>query len=124
MNCQLLRSIIHRIAFETDVWAWQNQDISRDRLLGTTVLLVGSTSTTTCGSIETTNQDATSVQDQSYTIPCSHDAERTISVRLENNGQLTGGQIVMQIAEVTVLAIIVFKFKFTHNLSQSHTINI
>ena len=103
----LLRELKHkssrRIASKYDEWANDNHDFSRDRLLGTTVLLVGATSTTTCGSIDTTNQDATSVEDQTYTIPCSQDTEKTVSVRLED-ALGTGNQIVMQIAEVIVVA--------------------
>ena len=85
-----------------DDWAYTSQDVSRDRLLGTTVLLVGATGTTTCGSIDTTNQDATSVEDQTYTIPCSLDIEKTVSVRLED-AVGRGNHNVMQIAEVIVV---------------------
>ena len=76
------------------------------RLLGTTVSLIGATSTITCGTINSVNLGA-SVSDQTYTISCPATTEKTIAVLLSDNVMEESNdeghsQIAMNIAEVMI----------------------
>ena len=77
------------------------------RLLGTQVILIGPTTNTTCGTINSVNSNGTSVADQTYTVNCPGTAESTQAVLLYDNEiegttDLEAEELVMNIAEVRV----------------------
>ena len=79
----------------------------RNRLLGTVVSLIGATSTTTCGTINSVKPNGQSESDQTYTVSCPATTEKTIAVLISDNvmeetydkGQ---NRMVMNIAEVMI----------------------
>ena len=81
-----------------------------ERLLGTTISLIGSTTDTKqykCGTIDSVNPvEVNSVEAQTYTIDCPSTTEPTISVYLFDDeiasDDLTHNRLVMNIAEVRV----------------------
>ena len=87
------------------MFRWDNShQLVRDRLLGTTVSLIGATSNTTCGTIDSVS-DVRSVEAQTYTVSCPATTESTQAVFLyddvptfENNKWKN----VINIAEVMV----------------------
>ena len=86
-----------------------NQKIT-DRLLGTSVILIGQ-STTHCGTVTAVNPGSKTMERQRYTIPCP--AESITSVLLEDGTVAEGeDQIVMNIAEVLVFGIYMVPGKY------------
>ena len=86
-----------------------------NRLLGTVVSLIGTTSDTTCGTINSTNPNGLSVSDQTYTVSCPATTEKTIEVLLSDNvmeqtGDKTRNHMNMNIAEVMVYKVTSGKF--------------
>eukprot|EP00116_Pleurobrachia_bachei_P010218 sb/3470480/ len=78
-----------------------------NRLLGTKVSLIGATSTTTCGIINSVNSNGESVSDQTYTVSCPATTEKTNAVLLSDNVMEEThdkglNRLVMNIAEVMI----------------------
>ena len=79
-----------------------------NRLLGTQVILIGSTQNTTCGTITSVNPNGTSLSDQTYTVPCPSTEELTEAVflyddEMERTHDATYSHLIMSIAEVAVI---------------------
>eukprot|EP00116_Pleurobrachia_bachei_P011452 sb/3471714/ len=88
------------------LWNDDSQVRFRDRLLGTVVSLIGSTTNTTCGTINSVNIEQ-SVEEQTYNIPCPITRERTLAVFLyddvmELSMDQGNNRTFMNIAEVEV----------------------
>ena len=84
-----------------------NAVVARSRLLGTVVSLIGATSNTTCGTINSVNSNGKSVSDQTYTISCPATTEKTTAVLLSDNvmeetSDKGSNRVVMNIAEVMI----------------------
>ena len=83
----------------------------RNRLLGTVVSLIGATSNTTCGTINSVNSNGESVSDQTYTVFCPATTEKTNAVLLSDNVmEQPGDDLVMNIAEVMIYKVITGMF--------------
>ena len=89
---------------------WTNK-VKVQRLLGTQVSLIGATTNTTCGTINSVNPDRSSVEAQTYTILCPTTKELTLAVFLyddvieESYDKKKGKNwIIMNLAEVMVFA--------------------
>ena len=69
------------------------------RLIGTRITLIGETTNTICGTIETVQEDLSTA----YTVICPPSTELTLQVRLDDETSLYGdlNRTVMQIAEIT-----------------------
>ena len=71
------------------------------------VSLIGATSNTTCGTINSVNSNGTSVSDQTYTVFCPATTERTNAVLLSDNVMeetydKSRDDLVMTIAELMI----------------------
>ena len=72
------------------------------RLIGTQVSLIGATTNTSCGTIDTVNTtDGYSVEAQTYTVPCPATTEPTLAVFVYDN-EGDGKWNYMNIAEVEI----------------------
>eukprot|EP00116_Pleurobrachia_bachei_P011285 sb/3471547/ len=96
------------------LWNDDSQVRFRDRLLGTTVSLIGSTTNTTCGTINTVNIEL-SVEEQTYTIHCPVTREKTLAVFLyddvmELSMDKGNNRTFMNIAEVVVYKMPISKY--------------
>ena len=82
------------------------------RLLGTTISLIGaSDKTTKCGTINSVNPGGSSVDAQTYTVPCPVTTNRTKAVYLyddvmEKSGDLERNRLIMNVAEMMVYELI------------------
>ena len=84
-----------------------NAVVARSRLLGTVVSLIGATSNTTCGTINSVNSNGESVSDQTYTVPCPAPTEKTNAVLLTDNlmeetSDKGKNHLIMNMADVTI----------------------
>ena len=83
-----------------------------NRLLGTTISLIGaSNKTTKCGTINSVNPGGSSVDAQTYTVPCPVTTNRTKAVYLyddvmEKSGDLERNRLIMNVAEMMVYELI------------------
>ena len=73
-----------------------------DRLLGTEVSLIGATTSSTCGTINSVNTNGGSIEDQSYSVFCPATTEPSIAVKLYDDYTTSSDYIIMNIAEVKV----------------------
>eukprot|EP00116_Pleurobrachia_bachei_P011674 sb/3471936/ len=75
------------------------------RLIGTQVILIGSSTNTTCGTIDSVSLDA-DLENQTYTVPCPATSEPTLAVFLYDNykdsTENKGLVIIMRIVEVMI----------------------
>ena len=93
---------------QPDTWAINNPGEIADRIKGTKVSLIGEFSNTTCGWINDTAPDPTTVEGSTFRFSCAT-TENTIAVLIEDYGVMDmsygnkkGGFIIMSIAEVNI----------------------
>ena len=80
-----------------------SQNYIINRLLGTEITLLGTTTSTTCGTINSVNPNGESIEDQSYSVFCPTATEPSIAVKLYDDVATSNSDvIVMNIAEVIV----------------------
>eukprot|EP00116_Pleurobrachia_bachei_P004286 sb/3464548/ len=86
--------LLHRLSYPGDI---------ANRLLGTEITLLGTTTTTTCGTINSVNPNAVSIEDHSYFVFCPTATEPSIAVRLYDDVVTSNSDvIIINIAEVKV----------------------
>ena len=84
-----------------------DSEVVTNRLLGTKVILIGSTTNTTCGTINSVNPSGASLDAQTYKVPCPATREPTLAVLLyddvmEETKDKNEDKLVMNIAEVVI----------------------
>eukprot|EP00116_Pleurobrachia_bachei_P011162 sb/3471424/ len=87
--------IINRLSDHTSV---------TNRLLGTKVSLIGATSKTLCGTINSVSSNGQSLSDQTYTVPCPATTEKTNAVLLSDSvrEETFDSGVIINIAEVMI----------------------
>eukprot|EP00116_Pleurobrachia_bachei_P005013 sb/3465275/ len=86
---------------------------SLKRLIGTQVILIGSSTNTTCGTINSVSLDF-DLENQTYTVPCPATSEPTLAVFLYDDFKLSddNGRLIMRIVEVSVSGVTRYYFFF------------
>eukprot|EP00116_Pleurobrachia_bachei_P004976 sb/3465238/ len=84
-----------------------SENTIQNRLLGTEITLLGTTTSTTCETINSVKPNGESIEDQSYSVFCPAATELTITVRLYDGVATANSDvIIMNIAEVIVYELI------------------